>query len=143
MKILPDNEVSISSRFIELNTGEIIFACTTIGGGGFLSGGDALKVAGLRAGNEISSAALKSAAQVERHITLLITKDTFEQLGGTLTGVRERIKSISGVNDAFARKLSISLELDVDFDGTAADLAQELEFFAIKILELGANYVKI
>lgn len=143
VKILPDNEVSISSRFIELNTGEIIFAGTTIGGGGFLSGGDALKVAGLRAGNEISSAALKSAAQVERHITLLITKDTFEQLGGTLTGVRERIKSILGVNDAFARKLSTSLELDVDFDGTAADLAQELEFFAIKILELGANYVKI
>ena len=143
VKILSNNEFSISSRLIKLNTGEIIFAGTSTGGGGFLSEGDSLKVAGLRAGNEISSAALKSAAQVERHITLLITKNTFEQLGGTLTLVQERVKNISGVNDAFARKLSTSLELDVDFDGTAADLAQELEFFAIKILELGANYVKI
>lgn len=143
VKILPDNEVSISSRLIELNTGEIIFAGTTTGGGIFLNGNDALKVAGLRAGNDISSAALKSAAQVERHITLLITKNTFEHLGGTLTAVQERIKNISGVNDAFARKLGTSLELDVDFDGTAADLAQVLETFAIKILELGAGFVKI
>lgn len=143
VKILSEGEVSISSRLIELNTGEIIFAGTTTGGGGFLSDSDALKVAGLRAGNEISSAALKSAAQVERHITLLITKNTFEQLGGTLTAVQERIKNFSGVNDAFARKLNASLELDVDFDGTAADFAQVLESFAIKILELGAGFVKI
>ena len=143
IKTLSDNEFSISSRLIKLNTGEIIFAGTSTGGGGFLSEGDSLKVAGLRAGNEISSAALKSAAQVERHITLLITKKTFEQLGGTLTAVRERIKNISGVNDAFARKFSTSLELDVDFDGTAADFAQVLEAFAIKILEVGAGFVKI
>ena len=43
----------------------------------------------------------------------------------------------------FARKLSTSLELDIDFDGTAADFAQLLEVSAIKILELGASYVKI
>ena len=143
VKILSGNEVSVSSRMIELNTGEIIFAGTSTGGGGFLSEGDALKLAGRRAGSEISSAALKSAASVERHLTLLITKNTFERLGGTLTAVRERIKNISGVNDAFARKLSTSLEFDIDFDGTAADFAQLLEVSAIKILELGASYVKI
>lgn len=143
VKILTENDVSVSSRMIELNTGEIIFAGTTTGGGGFISVGDALKLAGRRAGNEISLAALKSAAQVERHLTLLITKKTFEQLGGTLTAVRERIKNISGVNDVFARKLNMSLELDVDFDGTAADFAQMLEVFAIKILEVSAGYVKI
>ena len=143
VKILPDNEVSISSRMIELNTGEIIFAGTSTGGGGFFSEGDALILAGRRAGYELSSAALKGAAQVERHLTLLITKETFERLGGTLTAVRERIKNISGVNDAFARKLNASLELDVDFDGTAADFAQMLEIFAIKILEVSAGYVKI
>ena len=143
VKILSDNEASISSRMIELNTGEIIFAGTTKGGGGFLSGDDALKLAGYRAGNEISLAALKSAANLERHLTLLITKNTFEQLGGTLTAVRERIRNISGVNDVFARKLNASLELDIDFDGTAADFAQILEVFAIKILEVGAGYVKI
>ncbi len=143
VKILSANEVSVASRMIELNTGEIIFAGTATGGGGFLNGVDAIKLAGRRAGNELSLAALKSAAQVERHLTLLITKNTFERLGGTLTAVRERIKNISGVNDAFARKMSNSLELDIDFDGTAADFAQILEVFAIKVLELGAGYVKI
>ena len=143
VKILSENEVSVSSRVIKLNTGEIIFACTSTGGGGFLSGNDALKMAGRRAGNEISVAAFKSAANVERHLTLLITKNTFERLGGTLTAVHERIKNISGVNDVFTRKLNTSLELDVDFDGTASDFAQLLEILAIKILEVSAGYVKI
>ena len=143
VKILSENEASVSSRMIELNTGEIIFAGTATGGGGFLSGSDALKLAGRRAGNEISSAALKFAANVERHLTLLITKNTFERFGGTLTAVCEIIKNISGVNDAFMRKMNTSLELDIDFDGTAADFAQVLEAFAIKILEVGAGYVKI
>lgn len=138
-----DNDVSVASRLIELNTGEIIYAGTSTGSGGFLSSNDALKLAGKRAGNEISTAALKSAAQVEHHLTLLVTKNTFEQLGGTLTAVRERIKNISGVNDAFTRKLTTSLELDVDFDGTASDFAQLLEVFAIKILEVSSGYVKI
>ena len=138
-----DNDVSVASRLIELNTGEIIFAGTSTGGGGFLSSSDALRLAGRRVGNEVSTAALKSAAQVEHHLTLLVTKNTFEQLGGTLTAVRERIKNISGVNDAFTRKLTTSLELDVDFDGTAADFAQLLEGFAIKILEVSSGYVKI
>lgn len=137
------DDFSVASRLIELNTGEVIFAGTSTSGGDFLSSSDALKFAGRRAGYEISTAALKSAAQVERHLTLLITKNTFEQLGGTLTAVRERIKNISGVNDAFARKMTTSLELDVDFDGTAADFAQMLEVFAIKILELSSGYVKI
>ena len=143
VKILSDNEASVSSRMIELNTGEIIFAGTSSGGGGFLSGGDVLKLVGRRAGNELSTAALKHAAQVERHLTLLITKETFDRFGGTLTAAVGVIKNISGVNDVFARKLNSGLELDVDFDGTAADFAQVLEVFAIKILEISAGYVKI
>lgn len=143
VKNSPPDNISVMSRLIALNTGEIVFAGTSLGGSGFLSAGDALKFAGKRAGYEISTAALKSAAQVERHLTLLITKNTFEQLGGTLTAVRERIKNISGVNDAFARKMTNSLELDVDFDGSAADFAQILELFSIKILELSSGYVKI
>lgn len=136
-------EVSISSRLIQLNTGEIIFAGTSSGGDSFLSNGDRLKLAGRRAAYDISTAAFKSAAQVERHITLLITPQTFARLGGTLTAVRERVKNLSGVNDTFTRKLNSSLELDVDFDGTASDFAQILEYCAIKILELGSDYVKI
>lgn len=143
VKNFSDNDVTVSSRLIKLNTGEIIFAGTSTGDGAFIGDSDAIKLAGRRAGNEISLAALKSAAQIERHITLLITRPTFERLGGTLTAVSGKIKNISGVNDAFARKLNASLELDVDFDGTASDLAQVLEAFAIEILEIGAGYVKI
>ena len=137
------NVVDISSRMIALNTGEIIFAGTSSGGGEFLSASDALKLASRRAAGELSTCAFQSAAKIERHVTLLVTKNTFEQLGGTLTAVRELIKNLSGVNDAFARKMNTSLELDIDFDGTAADFAQLLEFFGVKILELGASFVKI
>ena len=143
VKILSGEEVSVSSRLIELNTGEIIFAGSTTGGGTFIDRNDVLKLAGRRVGNEISFAALKSVANVERHLTLLITKNTFEKLGGTLTAVSERIKNISGVNDAFARKLNTSLELDVDFDGTASDFAKVLEILGIKLLEVSANFIKI
>ena len=136
-------EVTIASRLIAHNTGEIIFAGTSSGGRDFLSEGDLLKFTGRRIANELSNAALKSAAQIERHVTLIITPQTFEQLGGTLTAVRSRVKNISGVNDAFVRRLNAGLELDVDFDGTAADFAQLLETCAIKILELGAGYIKI
>ncbi|MBO4780557.1 MAG: hypothetical protein J5497_07970 [Selenomonadaceae bacterium] len=143
VKFAAQDEVSVSSRLIELNTGEIIFAGTSTGGGMFVDGGDALKLAGRRAANELSLAALKFAAKIEHHLTLLITPATFERLGGTLTTVRENIGNLSGVNDTFARKMTSSLELDVDFDGTAADFAQLLEAFAIRILELGASYIKI
>lgn len=142
VKISPE-DVRVSSRLVARKTGEIIFAGTTTGGGGFLSTSDALKLAGRRAGYDLSEAALKSAAQVERHITLLITPKTLQALGGTLTAACERIKNISGVNDAFARKLNSSLELDVDFDGTASDFAQVFESLGIKILELGAGFVKM
>ena len=138
-----DGTVSVSSRMIQLNTGEIIFAGTATGGGAFLGGGDALKLAGRRAGYELSLAALKSAANVERHLTLLITRETFERLGGTLTAISAQIRNLHGVNDAFTRKMSTNLELDIDFDGTAADFAQLLESFAIKILEISSDYVKI
>ena len=143
IKFFSDNEVNVASRMIQCNTGEIIFAGTSSGGGGFFSLDDALVLAGRRAGYDLSLAAIKFAAQVENHLTLMITEETFERLGGTLSGVCERIKNISGVNDIFTRKLDASLELDVDFDGTTADFAQMLEAAAIKILEARAGYIKI
>lgn len=141
VKFLPDNEVSVSSRMIA--GGEIIFAGTATGGGMFMSVVDALKIAGQRAAYELSNAALKSAAKIERHVTLLITPATFDRLGGTLTAVSEKILKLDGVNDVFARKIFGGIELDVDFDGTAADFAKLLESSAIKILELSNNRIKI
>lgn len=143
VNFLPDNEVSVSSRLIECGTGEIIFAGTAQGGGMFFSTGDALKLAGQRAANDLATAALKSAAQIERHITLSITPATFARLGGTLTTASEKILQLDGVNDVFVRKMTSGLELDIDFDGTAADFVRVLESAAITVLEFNSGRIKI
>ena len=143
VKSLPDNEFSISTRLISVGTGEIIFAGTSRSGGMFIGEDDALRLAARRIANELSSAALRDAAQIERHITLFITPRTFDGLGGNLTAVLARIRGLDGVNDVFVRKMISGLELDIDFDGTTTDFAQVLEAFALTILELGANFVRI
>ena len=86
---------------------------------------------------------MNSAARIEQHIILLITEPTFRKIGGTLSAVNECANNIDGVNDAFVRHMSDSLELDVDYDGTAADFAAELERAGFKILELTSDFIKI
>ena len=148
IKFTSARSVSLSSRLIAVNTGEIIYAGTAGGQLGMFTGGGnslALKNAAQRAGFEISNSALKNAATVERHITLLITAPTFQMLGGTLTSASERFKTIiDGLNDLYVRRMSHgSLEVDVDFDGTAADFALELEREGFKVLEISSDYIKI
>lgn len=143
-----NRSVTLSSRLIAVNTGEIIYAGSASGNVGMFTGGGndfALKSAAKRAGFEISNSALKSAASIERHITLLITQPTFQKIGGTLTAAEQRFKNIiDGLNDIFVRRMSGgSLEVDVDFDGTAADFAIELEREGFKILEITSDYIKI
>lgn len=143
MKI-SDKNISLASRLISVNTGKIIYAGNSFGNGGMFSNdSDSIKIAARRAGFEISNAALKSAAKVEQHIILLITEQTFQRIGGTLTAVVQCAENIDGVNDAFVRNMSGSLELDIDFDGTAADFALELEHAGFKVLELTADFIKI
>ena len=143
-----NRSVTLSSRLVAVNTGEIIYAGSSSGNVGMFTGGGntlALKSAAQRAGFEISNSALKSAANLERHITLLITRPTFQKIGGTLTAAEKRFKNIiDGLNDLFVRRMSGgSLEVDVDFDGTAADFAIELEREGFKILEITSDYIKI
>ena len=138
------NGDNLSSRLISVNTGKIIYAGNSSGNAGmFTSNSDAIKIAARRAGFEISNAALKSAAKVEQHIILLITENTFRKIGGTLSAVIQRAESIDGVNDAFVRNMSGSLEMDIDYDGTAADFALELERAGFNILELTSDFIKI
>ena len=131
IKFTSARSVSLSSRLIAVNTGEIIYAGTAGGQLGMFTGG--------------GNSALKNVAAVERHITLLITAPTFQMLGGTLTAASERFKTIiDGLNDLYVRRMSHgSLEVDVDFDGTAADFALELEREGFKVLEISSDYIKI
>lgn len=134
----------LSSRLISVNTGKIIYAGNSAGNAGmFTPSSDAIKIAARRAGYEISHAALNSAAKVEQHIILLITEKTFQKIGGTLTAVTQCAENIDGVNDAFVRNMAGSLELDIDYDGTAADFAIELEHAGFKVLEVKADFIKI
>ena len=144
VKISDDKNISLASRLISVNTGKIIYAGNSYSNAGmFTASSDSIKIAARRAGYEISQAALNSAAKVEQHIILLITENTFQKIGGTLNSVIQRAENIDGVNDAFVRNMSGSLELDIDYDGTAADFALELERAGFKILELTSDFIKI
>ena len=138
--------IALVSRLISVNTGEIIYGGTALGYEEmFLANSEAyaLKRAAKQAGTEIAKAALNYSAKIERHITLLVTKKTFDKLGGTLTAARETFIRISGVNDLFLRQMSGSLEFDVNFDGTASDFAQEIERLGFKIQEINIDFIKI
>ena len=137
---------NLSSRLISVNSGKIIYAGNAAGSAGMFTANaqsESIKISARRAGYEISKAALNSAARIEQHIILLITEPTFRKIGGTLSAVNECANNIDGVNDAFVRHMSDSLELDVDYDGTAADFAAELECAGFKILELTSDFIKI
>ena len=139
--------VTLSSRLIGVNTGEIVHAGNYVGDVGMFTANaesGALKMAARRAGSEISNAALNSAAKVERHITLLVTESTFSRLGGTLTDADKTIRAVSdSVNDVFVRRMSGSVEFDVNFDGTASDFAHDLERAGCRILEISSDFIKI
>lgn len=138
--------VSLANRLISVNTGKIIYAGNSSGSAGMFTANaqaESIKIAARRAGWEISNAALNSAAKVEQHIILLITQSTFQKIGGTLSAATNYTKNIDGVNDVFVRRMTGNIEVDINFDGTAADLAQELERKGMKILELTSDYVKI
>lgn len=146
VKLTGQNNITLASRLVSVNTGKIIYAGTSTGNVGMFTanpGAMTLKLAARRAGQAISVAALSSAANVEQHITLLVTPATFKKIGGTLTAANTSLKKIDGVNDSFVRRMSETLELDVNFDGTAADLAVELERAGFKVVEVSSDYVKI
>lgn len=143
---ISNSNVSLASRLIAVNTGEIIYTGNFAGNAGMFTANaqnESIKMAAKHAGREISNAALNSAAQVEQHIILLITQPTFQKIGRTLSNATNYIKNFDGVNNVFVRHMNESIELDINFDGTATDFSQELERKGFKILEMTSNYIKI
>ena len=141
---LSNGGITLASRLLS-KTGKILYAGTQTGNVGMFTanaGAMTLKLAARRAGQAISVAALSSAANVEQHITLHVTAATFKSLGGTVTSTNQ-IKNLDGVNDVFVRQMTDALDLDVNFDGTAQDLAILLERAGFKVIEVTADYIKI
>ena len=60
-----------------------------------------------------------------------------------MTAINNFAKSFDGVNDVFVRQMSANVEIDVNFDGTAADLVQEIERAGYKVRSFSSNLIVI
>jgi len=134
-------EVSVTVRMMNVNTGEIIYAGS---GSGRASGSNAETKALNKAGgnmlHELAQAALQKAANPEQHITVLVTGGAL----GTMSQTYQRLSELPGVNHVFTRSSSFgNIQVDVDFIGTAYDLAAVMEQSGIVIKEMNSEYIKI
>ncbi len=132
-----------SVRMLNVNTGEIVYA-GSFSAKSSKSGAGAADNAMLKLSNDIvkaiSNAAIQKAANPEQHVTLIITDSAL----GSMSETYQRISAIPGVNHVFTRSASYgTIQVDVDYDGTAYDLASELERNGIMIKEMNSEYIKI
>lgn len=146
-EIIPDlqnlnrSEVTVSVRMMNMNTGEILYAGTGSGKGSGRNGeGTALRKATEGLMRELADAAIKKAANPEQHVTILITDNAL----GSMSQAYMRISSLPGVSHVFTRSTSYdNIQVDVDYLGTAYDLAMEMERAGIAIKEMNSEYIKI
>ncbi len=135
--------VNLSVRMLNANTGEIIYAGSADGQSfnlGAKAANDAVKKATKTILKELSKSAIQKAANPEQHVTILVTGNTLGSMGDAY----ERISSIPGVSGVYTRmKQGGVMQIDVDYNGTAYDLAQALEREGIPIREMTSEYIRI
>ena len=135
--------VRLSVRMINANSGEILYAGSA-DGQSFNLGAKAKKEAMQKATTpivrELSKAAVKKAANPEQHVTILVTEGAL----GTISEAYAKISEVPGVAGVYTRmKQSGVLQIDVDYLGTAGDLAQALERQGITVKEMTSEYIRI
>ncbi|MBQ9365830.1 MAG: hypothetical protein IJT82_08640 [Schwartzia sp.] len=135
--------VTIDIRMVNVNTGEIIYANSFSGDASGLSGkaeSRALKEASKNIARELSREAFKKAANPEQHVTIIVTNGRL----GSMSEAYARISRIPGVSGVYTRAMQgDNMQIDVDYHGTAHDLAQALERDGIMISEMNSEYIKI
>lgn len=135
--------VNLSVRMLNANTGEILYAGSADGQSfnlGAKAMQEALKKATAPIIKELSKSALQKAANPEQHVTILVTGNRL----GSMSDAFERISSIPGVSGVYTRmKQGGIMQIDVDYNGTAHDLAQALERDGIAIREMTSEYIRI
>ena len=138
---------NLAARMIGTNTGEIIYAGSFNSNSRMFTNNSidrAIQEASRREAYAISKAALNRAAQVEQHVTIIITQNTLNKFGGDVHNVNQLIKDIQGVKNVFVRSINSGVtELDVNFDGTAYELFVELKRKNIRVIEMNSEYIKI
>lgn len=139
--------VLLMPRMISVNTGEVIYGGSFTGNARMFSNSGlegAIQNASKRAAYAIANAALKQAAKVEQHFTIIVTKPTMRTFGDDLDSISSQIKSLQGVRNVFRRSLNSGVvQLDLNFDGTASELVDELEGNGFEVIEMTADYIKI
>ena len=137
---------NLSIKMIGVNSNEIIYAGSFSSRSKMFTNNStsgAIQSAAKRAAPAIANAALNRAAQLEQHITIIINRNTLKNFGG-IENIQERIKNIKGINDTFIRYVNESgAEIDVNFDGTAADLSTELKIKGFWIIEMDSAQILI
>ncbi len=135
---------SIAVRMVNTNTGEVVYAGNFSGKSPRYntSGGidEALAAASQGIAKAVGEAALNKAANPSQHITLVVTQGKW----GSIAELSNYLSGIPGIRNVYVRGTSFGNTIvNVDFNGTAHDLAAALEGDGQKILEMGSEYVKI
>lgn len=119
--------LTAAARLINTSTGEITWAGTAdTASSHWYAGaeGEAIAAAAQKLARPLARAALKKAATPEQHVRLTAPVSL---LGGT-ADARERLAALPGVSHVYVRGITAGrLTADLDYDGTAADLAAALE----------------
>ena len=138
---LNSSEVLVTVRMMNVNTGEIVYAGSGSGkASGRQSEGKAIQKATAGLMKELAHAVINKAANPEQHVTILITNNAL----GTMSQAYQRISQLPGVSHVFTRSTSYgAIQVDVDYMGTAYDLATEMEQAGITIKEMNSEYIKI
>ena len=135
--------VNLAVRMLNANTGEILYAGSADGQSfnlGPKALQEALKKATTPIVKELSKSALQKAANPEQHVTILVTGNRL----GSMSEAYARISAIPGVSGVYTRlKQAGVMQIDVDYHGTAHDLAQALERDGIAIREMTSEYIRI
>lgn len=135
--------VTASARLVRVQTGEILYAGNVSAQSEHWSAGaeqEAVRKAARAVAPRLARAALSRAAAVSQHLEVELPLALF----GSLQAAQARFSAVPGVQQVFLRSLSGGrLVLDVDFDGTASDLAQALEREGFRVSSLAEGRLSL
>lgn len=136
-------EAILTIRFLNVNSGEIAYA-GTFRGRSQRTGSRAVTAAVQKASRAMARAladgALQKAADPGQHVMLLVTAGALGRVGDACNF----LSRLPGVRQVYPRQQQGESQVfDVDYDGTAFDLARALEDAGIAVREMSAEYLRI
>ncbi|MDY6268388.1 MAG: hypothetical protein SPL39_05400 [Selenomonadaceae bacterium] len=119
--------VTCAARLVSTATGEITWSGTANGASSHWYAGaeqEALANAAKALAPRLARGAFRKAANVQQHIRVTVPQSRF----GSAPEARSMLEALPGVQHAFLRSLTSGIyTIDLDYDGTAADLVGVLE----------------